>query len=151
MISKFVKEVLIIDSYTAHYRICRDWPTNVLSCMLLYLHDGSHMFRQGNAIIKEWLGSFWVTSKLIWYEASHGTYCRNLCTGVLCSELWWYTTKRILASMHLVVYHHSSLHNTPVHRFLPYVPWLASYHIDVDVTQKEPSHSLMMALPCRNM
>jgi hypothetical protein len=28
---------------------------------------------------------------------------------------------------------------------------LASYHTDVEVTQKEPSRSLMMALPCRNM
>jgi hypothetical protein len=32
-----------------------------------------------------------------------------------------------------------------------YVPWLASYHIDVEVAQKEPSRSLMMPLPCRNM
>jgi hypothetical protein len=24
--------------------------------------------------------------------------------------------------LHLVVYHHCSLHNTPVHRFIPYVP-----------------------------
>jgi hypothetical protein len=28
----------------------------------------------------------------------------------------------VLCVMHLVVYHHSSLHNTPVHRYIPYVP-----------------------------
>jgi hypothetical protein len=27
-------------------QICRDWPTNPLSCMLLYFHDGSCMLRK---------------------------------------------------------------------------------------------------------
>jgi hypothetical protein len=39
-------------------KICRDWPTHVLICMLLYLHDGYYMFRQNNAILREQLGSF---------------------------------------------------------------------------------------------
>jgi hypothetical protein len=29
--------------------------------------------------------------------------------------------------LHLVVYHHSSLHTTPVHRFIPYFPWWVFY------------------------
>jgi hypothetical protein len=49
-------------SYTVHYRMCRNWPTTALSCMLLYLQDSCYMFRQGNAIIRERLGSLWVTS-----------------------------------------------------------------------------------------
>jgi hypothetical protein len=53
--------------------------------------------------------------------------------------------------LHLVAYHHNSLHTTPVRRFIPYVPRLASYHIDLEVTQKEPSRSLRMALRSRNM
>jgi hypothetical protein len=35
-----------------------------LSCVLLYLQDGSYMFRQDSAILREWLGSFWVTSSV---------------------------------------------------------------------------------------
>jgi hypothetical protein len=31
---------------------------NALSCILLYLHNGSYMFRQNNAILREQLGSF---------------------------------------------------------------------------------------------
>jgi hypothetical protein len=60
------KEILTFmtsfDSYTVQYRICRNWPTNALSCILLYLHDGSNMFRQGNDIIRKRLGSFWFSS-----------------------------------------------------------------------------------------
>jgi hypothetical protein len=37
---------------------CRDLPTNALSCMLLYLHDGSCMFRQNNAVLREQQRSF---------------------------------------------------------------------------------------------
>jgi hypothetical protein len=37
---------------------CRDCPTNALSFMRLYLHNGSYMLRQNNAILKEQLGSF---------------------------------------------------------------------------------------------
>jgi hypothetical protein len=51
--------------YAVHYRICRDWPTNALSCILLYLHDGCYMFRQDSAILREQLGSFLVTSTSI--------------------------------------------------------------------------------------
>jgi hypothetical protein len=50
-----------------------------------------------------------------------------------------------------VVYRHSSLYNMPAHKPLPYLPILASYHADVEATQKEPSRSLMVALPCRNI
>jgi hypothetical protein len=46
------------DSCTVHYHVCINWPTTALSCMLLYLHDGSYMFRQNNAILREQLGSF---------------------------------------------------------------------------------------------
>jgi hypothetical protein len=42
-------------------------------------------------------GSDWVPAELLQgsmcKEASHGKYGINLCTGVVCSELWWYTTK----------------------------------------------------------
>jgi hypothetical protein len=38
--------------------ICRERPTNALNCMLLYLNDGSYIFRQNNAILREQLGSF---------------------------------------------------------------------------------------------
>jgi hypothetical protein len=80
------------DSCTVHYQIYRDWPTNALSCMLIYLHDCSYMFRQNNSILRELLGSF---------------------------------------------LSYSSLHNTLAHSSVPYVPWLASYRTDVEVTQKE--------------
>jgi hypothetical protein len=60
--------------------------------------------------------------------------------------------RTVMVHYHLVVYHHTSLHTTPVHRFIPYVPGLVSYqNLDVEVTQKEPSRSLRMALSCRNM
>jgi hypothetical protein len=41
------------DSCTEHYQIYKDWPTNALSCRLLYLHDWSYIFRQNNAILRE--------------------------------------------------------------------------------------------------
>jgi hypothetical protein len=50
--------VYYFESHTVRYRICRDRPTNALSCILLYLHDGCYMFRQDNAILRERLGSF---------------------------------------------------------------------------------------------
>jgi hypothetical protein len=50
--------ISIFYSYTVHYQMCRDWPTNALSCMLLYLHEGCYMFRQNNAILREQLGAF---------------------------------------------------------------------------------------------
>jgi hypothetical protein len=37
----------------------------------------------------------------------------------------------------------SSVHNKPVYRPIPYVPRIVSYHITVEVTQKERSRSLM--------
>jgi hypothetical protein len=60
-LKRFYKQIcwIFFYSYTVHYRIRRNWPTNALSYMLLYLHDGCYMFQQCNAIIKERLGSWW--------------------------------------------------------------------------------------------
>jgi hypothetical protein len=86
----------------------RDWPTNSLSYMLLYLHEVSYMFWQNNDILKEQLGSFL-------------SYFNVNTVGGKSWNVWY-------RPMYRRVHAGTSV--------LPYVPWLASYHTDVEVTQK---------------
>jgi hypothetical protein len=43
------------DSYTLHYQLCRDQPTKCTEMIhfFIYLYNGSYMFWQNNAILRE--------------------------------------------------------------------------------------------------
>jgi hypothetical protein len=63
--------------------------------------------------------------------------------------MYWHVMQRTV--MEQVVFHHSSLHNTPVHRFYHTFYDLPATLLTVKWLRKEHSRSLIMALFCRNM
>jgi hypothetical protein len=55
--------------------------------MFLYLHEGSYMFRQNNAILGEQLGSFLSYFNVNMVGGKSWNVWYRICTGVLCSKL----------------------------------------------------------------
>jgi ABC-type long-subunit fatty acid transport system fused permease/ATPase subunit len=75
--------------------------------MLLYLHDGPCMFWQNNAILREQLGSFLSYFNVSMVEGkSWNVWYRPVCRRIM------HQTVMEHKQVHLVVFHHSSVHNT---------------------------------------
>jgi hypothetical protein len=51
---------MYLNSYTVHYRLRRDQPTKCTEIVYFFnfFYDGSYVFRQNNAILREGLFSF---------------------------------------------------------------------------------------------
>jgi hypothetical protein len=111
---------------------------------LFFFYDGSYMFRQNNAILRERLCSFLSQFRVNMVGDKSQDIWRNVHTGVLYCELSRYTTK----GMHLVVYLLCSLYSTPVCRFRHMSCDLSPTVLTLKCLRKVHSRSLRMALFC---